>query len=267
MADEAGLSAAEDGGAEAQASGAEAVTGEQAGEPGVSDWGEAAWTAPDLPGRDLPTLDLLIPSVYARHHLLVRLLDHLAPQLAPFVGSARVLLLRDDGEAAVGSKRNRLMLAATAEYVCFIDDDDWVHDDYVGRVMEALVSRPDHVGWKLAYFVDGNEQKPAIHSITNAEWAETDTCYLRSLSHLNPIRRDLALLGLPFQPGFGEDKAWADRVMATGRVRSEVYIDGAAMYEYRYSTTGSLFAGGARHVGSEPVLPSCLHVRDIRPAI
>lgn len=217
--------------------------------------------------RGLPTLDILIASVYARHHLLVRLLDHLAPQLAPYMGNARVLLCRDDGQAAVGSKRNALMLAATADYVCYCDDDDWVHDNYVQRIFEALIPRPDYVGWKLKYTVDGNEQKPAIHSLMNAEWAETDTCYLRNLSHLNPLRRDLALLGLPFQPGFGEDKAWADRVMASGRVKTEVFIEGAPVYEYRYSTAGSLFAGGPRHVGTEPTLPAYTHVRDIRAAV
>ena len=215
----------------------------------------------------LPTLDILIASVYARHHLLVRLLDHLAPQLAPYMGNVRILIDRDDAVMPVGMKRNRLLMAATAEYVCAIDDDDWVDGDYVGRVMEALVSRPHVVGFRLRYLVDGNEQKPAIHSITNEAWSETDTCYLRNLSHLNPLRRDLALLGLPFQPGFGEDKAWADRVMATGRVKSEVFVDGAPVYEYRYSTTGSLFAGGPRHVGAEPTLPAYTHVRDIRTAV
>jgi glycosyltransferase involved in cell wall biosynthesis len=212
---------------------------------------------------DLPTLDVLIPSVYARHAQLVALLDHLAPQLEPFDGRARVILARDDGEAAVGSKRNQLLLAATAEYVCQVDDDDWVHDDYVGRIMEALIERPDYVGWKLAYTVDGLPQKPAIHSLTNSGWGETDDLYLRTISHLNPMRRELALLGLPFQPGFGEDKAWADRVAATGRVKTEVYIGGAAQYVYRYSTSGSLFAGGPRHLGSVPELPEYANVRAV----
>lgn len=212
---------------------------------------------------DLPTLDILIPSVYARHAQLVALLDHLAPQLDTFYGRARVILARDDGQASVGSKRNQLLLAATAEWTAYLDDDDWVHDDYVGRIMEALIERPDYVGWKLAYTVDGLPQKPAIHSLTNSGWGETDDLYLRTISHLNPMRRELALLGLPFQPGFGEDKAWADRVAATGIVRTETYIGGAAMYVYRYSTSLSLFAGGPRHLGSVPELPEYANVRAV----
>lgn len=249
-----------DGEREAAASREEAAAGGAAVQPGVS--GRHKWSEIRHKRAGLPTLDVLIPSVFSRHDLLVRLLDHLRPQLAPFMGNARVLVLRDDARAAIGSKRNQLMLAATADYVAYLDDDDWVHDDYVGRIMEALVRRPDTVGWKLAYTVDGNPQKPAVHSLTNDGWGETDDLYLRTLSHLNPLRRELALLGLPFQPGFGEDKAWADRVMATGLVKTEVFIEGAAMYEYRYSSQTSLFAGGPKHTNEPaPPLPDYPYVR------
>lgn len=215
----------------------------------------------------LPTLDILIASVNARHDQLVALLDHLAPQLEPFDGRARVLVNRDDAVAPVGAKRNQILLAATAEYVAYVDDDDWVDDDYVGRVMEALVERPDVIGFKLRYLVDGAEMKPAIHSITNVGWDEKPDHYARSLTHLNPLKRKLALRGLPFQPGFGEDRDWAERVMATGLVRNETFLAGTPLYIYRYSSTGSLFAGGVRHVGTAPVLPGYEHVASIRPVI
>jgi len=214
----------------------------------------------------LPSLDILIASVASRHDQLVALLDHLAPQLEPFDGRARVLLARDDGVAAVGSKRTQLMLAATARHVAYVDDDDWVHSDYVGLLMEALVDDPDTVGFRVAYSVNGVEQKPAIHSITNDGWSETDDAYLRDLSHLNPLRKRYAVMGLPFQPGFGEDRAWAERVKATGLVRSEVFIP-EALYEYRWSSSSSLFAGGPRHVGEARPLPEYEHVANVRAAI
>ncbi len=211
----------------------------------------------------LPTLEILIASVQVRHGQLVRLLNHLEPQLAPFMGNARVIVNRDDAHAPVGQKRNQLLLAARADYVCFVDDDDRVHDDYVGRIMEALGSRPDYVGFKLAYSVDGWPQKPALHSLENRDWSETETAYLRGISHLNPIRRIWALEGLPFQPGFGEDKAWAERVAATGHVQTEVYISGDPMYFYDYQSHASMFSGyPQRHSGDAPQpLPVYTHVR------
>lgn len=216
--------------------------------------------------RPLPTLDILIASVAARHDQLVALLDHLAPQLEPFDGRARIIVNRDDCIEPVGMKRNQLLLAATARHVCFVDDDDQVHPDYVGRIMEALVSDPDYVGFRVSVSNNGYPQKIAIHSLENSEWSETDSAYLRGISHLNPIRREYALLGLPFQPGFGEDKAWADRVASSGLVKREVFIEGSPLYHYDYRTSGSLFAGGIRHVGPVPDLPPYQHVRDIRAA-
>ena len=214
----------------------------------------------------LPTLDILICSVWARHDQLVALLDHLAPQLEPFGGRARVLLNVDDARAAVGAKRNQLMLAATARHTCFLDDDDRVSDTYIDRIMEALVDDPDYCGFRVKLTVDGYEQKPVIHSLTYPEWSEDEHGYYRGVSHLNPIRRTAALTGLPFQPGFGEDKAWADRVAASGLVKREVFIP-EALYHYQYSTSGSLFAGGPRHLGSVPELPEYAHVANIRPVI
>ena len=228
--------------------------------------GHTPWSEIKHKRDGLPTLDILICSVASRHDQLVALLDHLAPQIEPFDGRARVLLNRDDGQAAVGSKRTQLMLAAEARHVAFVDDDDWVHPDYLGRVMEALVTDPDVVGFRVAYSVNGVPQKPAIHSITNDGWSETDDAYLRDLSHLNPLRKRYAVMGLPFQPGFGEDRAWAERVKATGLVQSEVFIP-AELYSYRYSTSGSLFAGGPRHLGSVPELPTYAHVVNVRPVI
>ena len=51
----------------------------------------------------------------------------------------------DDGELAVGAKRNALVRRARGAYVCFVDDDDEVHSRYVELVTAALATRPDCV--------------------------------------------------------------------------------------------------------------------------
>ena len=38
----------------------------------------------------------------------------------------------------IGEKRNRLLSLATNDYTVFIDDDDWIHEDYVGLVHRAI---------------------------------------------------------------------------------------------------------------------------------
>lgn len=206
-----------------------------------------------------PLWTILIASVYARTSQLEELLDTLAPQLEPYAGDVTVLIDRDDCDKPIGVKRTGLVEASQSEYVCFIDDDDTVAVAYVAAIMLALRPRPDYVGFRVRYTADGVSQKQTIHSLRYKTWRETDV-YERDISHLNPIRRSIALAGLPFIDGFGEDGNWAAKVRASGLLQGESFID-EALYEYRHSSTGSLFGGnGVRQLGYDPGLPAYLFV-------
>lgn len=200
------------------------------------------------------TFQILIASVYARTDQLARLLDWLSGQATPYNGEVGILVDRDDCTKPVGVKRTLLLEAAIGDYVCFVDDDDQVREDYVAQIMYALTSRPDYVGFRIAYTLNGQRQKDAIHKLGQV-WETTDEAYLRGVSHLNPIRREIALAGLPFLDGFGEDHDWAHKIEASGLVQEGVYID-ECLYHYKSSTRGSLFSGGPQRLGDDPGLPS-----------
>src|SRR5579859_8076415 len=142
---------------------------------------------------------ILIASVWARTSYLEALLNHLSRQTVAHPGRVSVLVDRDNGETPVGRKRSRLLQASTANYISYVDDDDWVADDYITRIMLALTEQPDAVGFLLAYSKDGQVQKAAIHSRHISHWHEDDGWYYRTINHLNPVRRDLAVRCLPFQ--------------------------------------------------------------------
>lgn len=91
------------------------------------------------------------------------------------------------------------------------------------------------------------------------EWSEDDRGYYRGISHLNPIRRQAALAGLPFRNGFGEDADWSARVRRAGVVTTEVFVN-ELLYEYRWSRHGSMFTGGQKRTGETPPSPSLAHV-------
>lgn len=212
-----------------------------------------------------PRWQILICSIYARHDQLVPLLRDLDRQAAPHAGAVEILVYRDDaGDHPIGHKRTRLVEAATAEHVCFIDDDDTVAADYVSRIIWALRSDPDYVGFVLELTVDGHERPNAYHSLRHQEWSEDLLGYYRNVSHLNPIRRSLALAGLPFEDRFGEDRAWAERVFERARPRTEVMLFAPPVYFYRYSSAGSLFgAGPLPRMGEAPALPAFQYVRQV----
>lgn len=212
---------------------------------------------PDPPVR--PLLDILICSVYARHEQLAGLLLVLGPQLDAAAGAARVTVAVDDCELPVGAKRSALVACSTADYVCFVDDDDMVSDDYVAMLLSALAHDPDYVGFEVAVLLDGVASKRCYHSLRYTGWSEDTDGYYRDLSHLNPIRREIALQGLPFLDGFGEDQAWADKVRQTGLATRERYVD-RVLYTYRHSSTGSLFTGGPQRLGRPVRLQDRMYV-------
>jgi hypothetical protein len=185
------------------------------------------------------TWQILIASTWVRTGKLDALLSHLAPQIEPYAGEVGVLIARDDCTEPIGDKRTSLVEAATAEYVSFLDDDDWVPDNFIERIVDALASKPDYVGWRMQVIHDGRPLKPTFHSLRYQGWDEDEHGFYRNVSHLNPIRRELALLGLPFPSRYPEDGEWAAKVWQTGQVEREVFID-EPMYEYRTGSGVSL---------------------------
>lgn len=208
-----------------------------------------------------PTFQILIASVYTRHDQLCRLLNHLSRQCEPYRGAVTVLVDRDDCDSPVGQKRTRLLEAATGDYTAFVDDDDWVADDYVARIMLALDDQPDCVGFTLGYSENGWPRKLAVHSLRFDKWGENWLHYERTPNHLNPVRREIALQGLPFRDGFGEDQEWSDKIRPL--LKTEVFLDSPPVYHYRWSSSGSLFSGGMKRLGYQPQMPRFPHVAEV----
>jgi glycosyl transferase family 2 len=179
------------------------------------------------------TLSILICSMTKRHALLHRLYGVLAPQRRPDV---EILTSTDDGQLLIGSKRNGLLRAAQGTYVAFVDDDDRVSADYVGRIIKAVETKPDCVGMEGLISIDGRQPKKFIHSLRYGSWFEKNNIYYRNPNHLNPIRRDLAIAaGFPEDVRTGEDHKYSVRLQQAQVLKTEVYLDGP-IYFYDFLT-------------------------------
>lgn len=185
----------------------------------------------------MSTWDILVVTIPHRHEQLCGLLAEFSRQWMPGLG---VRVFRDNLENSVGAKRQRLLESSQADYVSFVDDDDEVAPDYVARVGLALRSNPDYVGFAVRLTLNGSPWKPANHSLQYHGWSETDHVLLRDISHLNPIKRRLALLARFDQHGggYGEDGRWADVLRAQRRVTTEVWLGPEWAYHYRMSAIG-----------------------------
>lgn len=200
----------------------------------------------------IPTWDLLIPTIPHRHETLCRLLAELDRQAQPGFG---VRVYRDnlDRPGILSyEKWQDLADSSQADYVSWAGDDDMVAPDFVPRIMAALESRPDYVGFMVRFTLDGVLQLPVEHSLRNPGWADWPRM-TRDITHFNPVRRELALLarwGTWKTPG--EDADWAAALRATGQVKTEEWIPDEMYYYQRGSTpSGNFWATAVR----DPVPP------------
>lgn len=177
-------------------------------------------------------LEILCLTMPSRTGFLARLRGHLEPQVAEFDDVAFTVTVSDPS-LSLGENREVMRQAATGDYICFHDDDDLPADDYVARI-RPLLDGVDQIGFELRVTEDGVPQRRTYHSLLCGGWRTTEWAYYRDISHINPMRRELALAA-PMWGDFGEDSRWASELRAKGIVRTEHYIDDV-MYHYQSRT-------------------------------
>lgn len=179
-------------------------------------------------------LSILICTLEKRKTLFNVLLHHLKSQIKD-KKTVEILSNCDNGEMTIGEKRNKLLEVAKGDYVCFIDDDDWVDENYVSLILEALESYPDCVQLIGVMNTDGFNQRRFEHSISHGRYQDLNGVYYRPPNHLNPIRRDLALMFKFPEKDFGEDTEWAMQVKRSAILQREAPLD-KVIYHYRYKS-------------------------------
>lgn len=191
-------------------------------------------------------LSILTPAVPSRFAQLQKLSHEVARQ----IGTGRVvpddcqwigdqvehLMLVDNKRRTVGEKRDALLRAAHGEYVAFVDDDDFIAEDYVASLLSAMLSNPgvDVVTFRQLAAVNqqvatvefhlGHANEPFVHGTTvrRAAW------------HVCAWRRSLAILSSFPASNYGED--WAFAAPLNKIAKTEAHIPRTLHY-YRHSST------------------------------
>ena len=127
-----------------------------------------------------------------------------------------VLALYDNKKRSVGEKRNNLISLANGEYLSFIDDDDWISDDYISSIIEVVdkKEKPDCIVFDtLTTLVDFNIEQVSKFGIEFDYWRSADRTQRRCKpSHLNVWRTEFARKYKYQNITFGEDTEWSERV-------------------------------------------------------
>ena len=141
----------------------------------------------------------------------------------------------------VGQKRNILLQGSLGDFVCFIDDDDWISPNYLKLIIEAIKNNPkiDCIGFIQNYLVDGKEQiggdKVCI-SLKYENWDLNKDGFIavRTPHHLTPIKRQICIDAGGYKDlDKGEDFEFSSRVKPF--LKKEYFID-KVMYFYLKKT-------------------------------
>ncbi len=138
------------------------------------------------------------------------------------------------GKMFVGKKRNILLQKAKGEYVCFIDDDDRVSNDYLFHLKQGIEKGVDCCS--LTGIITENGLNPLIfqHSIKYKEYKTNpdgmSVRYERYPNHLNCIKASIAKQFTFPEKNHGEDTDWATQIFKSGLIKTEHWIEPVIYY-------------------------------------
>jgi glycosyltransferase involved in cell wall biosynthesis len=181
-------------------------------------------------------LSILVPTLTNRTKILSFLLSSLTKQVKDnhLQNDVEIIVFKDAGQLTTGAKRQRLLNSARGEFIVFIDDDDLVVSDYCKVIVDILNNNEvDYIGYKVHLYFNGELAKPVFHSIAFPKYTQDDHGYYRQITHINPIRREIAI-DFPFPDVYqGEDSEWGKSIFESRYVKREYYLD-RFMYCYMH---------------------------------
>lgn len=169
---------------------------------------------------------ILISTIWERHGQFKQLAQELLRQIKSLglENQVEIVFYPDDRQVTVGYKRNQLISCAQGKYVCFIDDDDLVHANYIGLIYPLLLTNPDCVKLVGIMTQPGFQPILRIHSIQYPEYLNAPDCLYRPPTHLNPMRKAIASQFKFLETNFGEDKFWTMQIAKSGLLKIEAEV-------------------------------------------
>ena len=184
--------------------------------------------------KETMRLSILICSIPSRIRQLTHLIYALEKQIKK--KPVEILYLGDNKRMTVGAKRNKLLNMASGEYVCFIDDDDMLDDEYVDNILDAIKSKSDVIVFNVEISEDNSEYKPVVYDLNFKGDQNYPDRYERLPNHLMAIKREIAqAAGFP-NKSFAEDHEFAKRIKRLAKTQTRI---DKSLYFYHFDSKKS----------------------------
>jgi glycosyltransferase involved in cell wall biosynthesis len=183
-------------------------------------------------GQEMDLSILICSLTERRNSFLDRLLNKLEHQIHN--KNVEVLIISDNSKRSIGKKRNDALKISNGRYVCFIDDDDLVSDDFVESILDEIFNwSPDVIVFDALITFDGQNPKLVKYG-REFDHEERDDAYYRKPNHLM-VHRKSNITEFFEDVKTGEDDEWAsrmlDRIVTQSRINKILYY-----YDYRTTT-------------------------------
>jgi len=189
-------------------------------------------------------LTIGIVTLKEREEKLLRLINAMKQHTTPEnMECVELLINSDEGQKAVGHKRNEVLQKARGKFVCFVDDDDLVSDHYINMIVSLIRENPklDCIGFMGLFYNDGKPHMTFKHAnMYRGNYKDSEGIQYRPANHLNPVKTDIAKqIGFPENKNFGEDSDYSDLLLRSNLIQNEMIIDNEVMYHYLFSKAES----------------------------
>jgi glycosyltransferase involved in cell wall biosynthesis len=182
-------------------------------------------------------LSILIPTLPLRIDSYASLIKNISNQIKKnnLEDKVQILTFLDTKELSVGEKRNILLRSSIGKYICFIDDDDIISEDYLQEIFNAIPHDADCITF-LGEYIEQGFKKDFVISTMNRDNYNEPNCFYRLPNHLCPVKREIALSSLFSNKNYGEDSDYASKI--NKYIKTEYHIR-KKLYFYMYDDAKS----------------------------
>lgn len=158
------------------------------------------------------------------------------------IDDVQIITFCDTKDYIIGHKRNALINLSLAKYICFLDDDDFISNDYVKKIYQSTFKDVDCITF-LGKYISNNDTRIFDMSIKHREDYNRPDRFYRIPNHLAVVKREIALK-CPFPHlQFGEDSEYAKSLKK--HLKTEHKIN-EILYFYNYNESTSQTNGHSR---------------------
>jgi glycosyltransferase involved in cell wall biosynthesis len=163
------------------------------------------------------TLSILICSVDTeeRQAKLKKLISELNRQISKNFAEEviEIIIDTDNMDKSVGQKRNDLIEKAQGEFVCFIDDDDFISENYLSTILYHLNPSIDILLIAIEHIENGVNKPKIIPSLYIDNLNTGEAVFKTNHFHLCPHKKSIARNVLFEWVNFAEDMLYSQKMV------------------------------------------------------